>query len=132
MPDATVSGNDNFVIVAGGDVYVSMTPAGPPAGGDRRNLANLLGRVRQLWITSVLDRSVSHAVLLDPPARMEMAAVESRWRRYAEAAGESAGTLSHQSSIGRVFDDAGRMLLILGEPGAGKSTTLLSLTRECI
>ncbi|HEU0302849.1 MAG TPA: NACHT domain-containing protein, partial [Longimicrobium sp.] len=131
MPDVTVSGNDNFVIVAGGDVYLSTAPAAPPTGDDRRNLVNLLGRVRRIWITNVLERSVSHAVLLDPPARMETAAVEPRWRRYVEEGGQS-GILPPDSSIGQVFEDAGQMLLILGEPGAGKTTTLLTLTRECV
>jgi NAD(P)-dependent dehydrogenase (short-subunit alcohol dehydrogenase family) len=132
MSDVTVSGNDNFVIVAGGDVYVSTAPGAPPTGDDRRNLVNLLGHVRRIWITNVLGRSVSHAVLLDPLVRMETAAVEPPLRRYLEAAGQPAGILPPGSTIGRVFDDAGRMLLILGEPGAGKTTTLLTLARECV
>jgi hypothetical protein len=129
MHDVTVTGNDNFVIVAGGDVYVSTAPGAPPTGDDRRNLRNLLGHVRRIWITGVLERSVSHAVLLDPPVRMEMAAVDPPLRRYQEALGQPAGPLP---SLGQVFEDAGRMLLILGEPGAGKTTTLLTLLRACV
>jgi hypothetical protein len=131
MPDATVSGNDNFVIVAGGDVHLSTAPVAPPTGDDRRNLMNLLGHVRRIWITNVLERSVSHAALLDPLVRMEPGAVERPWRRYLEA-GQPAELHPPGVSIGRVFDEAGRMLLILGDAGAGKTITLLTLARECI
>jgi DNA polymerase III delta prime subunit len=132
MHDVTVTGNDNFVIVAGGDVYVSTVPGVPPSGDDRRNLVNLLGHVRRIWISNVLERSVSHATLLDPRGRMEPDAVEAPWRRYLEAARQPPRLLPPDVRISRVFEQVGRMLLILGEPGAGKTTTLLTLTRECI
>lgn len=93
MPDVTVSGNENFVIVAGGDVYVSTTPVRPPTGDDRRNLVNLLGHVRRIWITGVLERSVSHAVLLHPLVRMETAAVEPPLRRYLQRPGTPAASV---------------------------------------
>jgi eukaryotic-like serine/threonine-protein kinase len=132
MQDVTVTGNDNFVIVAGGDVYLSAAPVAPPTGDDRRNLVNLLGQVRRTWITNVLEKSVSHAALLDPRVRMEPGAVEPPWRRYLEAVGKPPGILSPDQTIGQVFGEVGKMLLILGEPGAGKTTTLLTLARECI
>lgn len=132
MSNVTVTGNDNFVVVAEGDVHVATAPAAPPTGDVRRNLLNLLGHVRRIWITGVLERSVSHAALLDPHARMEPGAVDAPWRRYLEAVGEPAGLLPPDRPIGRVFEDVGWMLLILGEPGGGKTTTLLTLARECI
>lgn len=132
MSDASVSGNDNIVIVAGRDVYLPAAPAAPSTGDDRRNLVNLLAHVRRIWITNVLERSVSHAALLDPRVRMEPGAVEPPWRRYLEVAGRPARTLPPDTAIARVFGEVGRMLLILGEPGAGKTTTLLTLARECI
>ena len=69
MSDVNVPGNNNFVIVAGRDVYLAAAPDRPPTGDDRRNLLNLLGHVRRIWIDGVLERSVSHAALLDPRVR---------------------------------------------------------------
>ena len=132
MPDVDVPGSDNVVIVAGRDVYLSTSPAAPPTGDDRRNLENLLGHVRRIWITGVLERSVGHAALVDPPAQMQPAAVEPAWRRYVEPSGPGHDASASSGSIGQVFDDAGRMLLVLGDPGAGKSITLLTLARACI
>jgi MFS family permease len=116
----------DFVAVSGN------APLTPPTGDDRRNLVNLLGHVRRIWITGVLEHSVRHAALLDPRVRMEPGAVEPPWRRYLEAAGRPAALLPPERTIGQVFDEVGRMLLILGEPGAGKTTTLLMLVRECV
>jgi MFS family permease len=132
MPDVSVSGNNNVVIVAGGDVYLPAAPLAPPTGDDGRNLANLRGRVRRIWITGVLEHSVSHAALLDPQVRTEPGAVEPPWGRYLEAVGHPAELLPPDRPIGQVFGEAGEMLLILGEPGAGKTTTLLTLARECL
>lgn len=132
MSDVAVSGNDNLVIVAGRDVYLPAAPTTPPTGDDCRNLANLLGHVRQTWITDVLEHSVHEAALLEPGMRNEAGAVEHPWERVLETVGEPGRVLSPEKTIGQVFEDVGRMLLILGEPGSGKTTTLLTLARECI
>jgi eukaryotic-like serine/threonine-protein kinase len=132
VSNVTVSGNHNTVIEADGDVYVTVAPAAPLIGDDHRNLANLLGRVRRIWIDNVLEHSISHAALLDPWVRVELGAVEASWQRHVEAAGQPAAVILPDVSIGRVFDGLEQMLLILGEPGAGKTTTLLTLARECV
>lgn len=129
--DIRVEGSGNIVMVAGRDLIITA-PVGPPAVDDRRNLLNLLGLVRRFWITHVLERSVSHAALLGPRVRMEPDAVAAPWRRYHDAAAPPGELPPPDKSIGEVFGAVGQTLLILGEPGAGKTITLLALAREFI
>ncbi|HYH78317.1 MAG TPA: NACHT domain-containing protein [Longimicrobium sp.] len=127
-----VTGSGNHLLAAGRDLYQVTCHVQQPSPEDRRNLLNLLGQVKQTWIADVLCHSVHETALLQLGMRTEAGAVEHPWERYLEAAGESGRVLPFEMTIGQVFDDVGRMLLILGEPGSGKTTTLLGLAREWI
>jgi eukaryotic-like serine/threonine-protein kinase len=126
-----VTGSGNL-FTGTGDVYQVSYHLDQPTAEDRRNLANLLGHVKRTWITDVLEHSVHEAALLELGMRLEAGAVEHPWERVLEAPAEPGGVLPSDRSIGQVFEDVGRLLLILGEPGSGKTTTLLTLARECV
>ena len=127
-----VTGSGN-IFTATGDVY-NITYKLPPAEAeDRRNLLLLLTKVRQFWIEGVLDNSVHGAVLLEIGKSAQTEAVEHPWERVLELPGEvSSQIVSADKKIGDLFEDVGRSLLILGDPGSGKTITLLELARDLI
>ncbi|HET7463117.1 MAG TPA: NACHT domain-containing protein [Longimicrobium sp.] len=136
MPDitqnVTVSGSSNQVFVAGGDIRYEVFYELPPASAeDRRHLLELLERVRRQWIVSVLEAAVKDAALLEVGMQAEpRTEVERPWTREQQAVGGRPEVRPPGTGIGEVFEDAGRTLLILGQPGAGKTIALLALARE--
>jgi len=126
-----VTGSGNVFTGTGDVVYVTPNPP-PPSVEERHNLLNLAAQVRQVWIRDVLEDSVHHAALLDLGMRTEPGAVEHPWERVLIKADEPSRVLPRETGIGEVFESVGRMLLILGAPGSGKTTTLLTLAHECL
>ncbi|MGC4804220.1 NACHT domain-containing protein [Micromonospora sp. DT233] len=104
-------------------------PAGVPAARARRVL---LDRVRRYWITSVLDRS------LHREARLQLgfsAATDDRrypWMLRASHRDGFTDVLDDGASVAALFARLDRAMVILGAPGAGKTTTLLELARELL
>jgi tetratricopeptide (TPR) repeat protein/adenylate kinase family enzyme len=94
----------------------------------------LLNRVKQYWIKDVLEKSLHSKALIELGLEERLDAVE----RPSEIAQENSSDLrkplpQYKNNI-NVFRemDAGRTLLILGEPGAGKSTFLLRILKSLI
>jgi predicted NACHT family NTPase len=59
--------------------------------------------------------------------------VKSPWQGVLETPGAAGGKPAAASrSLGEVFEEVGGSLLILGEPGAGKTVTLLGLARHLL
>lgn len=115
-----------------GDVYQVNYHLDHPTAEHHRNLRNLLGEVKRTWITGVLDHSVHGTALPELGMRPEPGAVEHPWERVLEMSADPGVVLPAGRTIHQVFEDVGRLLLILGEPGSGKTTTLLTLARECV
>jgi hypothetical protein len=131
IQNVTVQGSTNEVVVAGHDVHYEVVYQLPEASvEDRRNLRSLLALVRQQWVVSVLEQAVRETALLELGMHSEPRMVLERpWTREREAVGSHPEVLPPGTGIDRVFDDSGRTLLILGEAGAGKTITLLTLGR---
>lgn len=92
----------------------------------------LLERVRRYWVTSVLDRS------LYEEARIELgiaATADDRrhpWSLRASRRDGFTGSLDDRTSMSALFDQLDQAVVIVGAPGAGKTTTLLELARDLL
>jgi hypothetical protein len=107
-----------------------IPPLPPPSAEDRRGLLILLDRVKQFWIDGVLKQSVQHEALINLGKETKADAVEHPWEQVLELPDVAGKPLPADTRITDVFEDVGRLLLILGEPGSGKTMTLLELARD--
>ena len=105
--------------------------AAPPGEEQRTQLTILRNRVYEQWVGGVLKNSLYHDLLLSLGKRPVDEAVEPPWKHTIELAGQRRPLHPQNSKISEVFDATG-LLLILGEPGSGKTTTLLELASNLI
>jgi len=99
----------------------------------RSLLLRLLDRVEEHWVNGVLNNSVHHAALLELNKEFQPFQVASPWQMTLELPNQATRLLAADRTVDQVFEhEATRLLLILGEPGAGKTTTLLQLARQLI
>lgn len=112
-------------------------PLKPPAG-DRENRRALRDRramlqlVKNTWIKGVLEQSLHGAAMIELGMEERADAVERPWDVLVQMPGEPRRQLPRGAKIIDVLDDMDQSLLILGEPGSGKTTMLLELARDTI
>ncbi|MBC6431191.1 NACHT domain-containing protein [Nostoc sp. HG1] len=107
----------------------------PPSGKEEYRFREvLLNKVKQYWIKGVLEKSLYTKGLIDLGLEERLDAVKRPSSIVQEIPNESGQTLPEGKSVSDVFNQMGkgRTLLILGEPGAGKTITLLKLAQELI
>ncbi len=92
----------------------------------RRDLLILAGKVERFWIRSVLEAALPSEPL-ELRLRERAQQVAGVWEEFAEEAEPSGARLPVERPLPELFEASGRALLLLGEPGAGKTTTLLRL-----
>ncbi|MEM9809346.1 MAG: serine/threonine-protein kinase, partial [Cyanobacteria bacterium P01_D01_bin.56] len=99
-----------------------------------RNRQALISKVRRFWIEGVLERSLHGQVLLTLGLEERPDAIAPPWQVTYASPGQAPQPLPQGTQASHVFDaiGAGRTLVILGAPGAGKTTTLLDLGRTLL
>jgi hypothetical protein len=117
-------------IIAGGNVIV-QTFTGSGERCAQRNRRAMLELVRNTWIKGVLEQSLHGAVMIELGLEERPGAVENPWDMVLQTEKERR-PLPSGTRITDVFDEMNGALLILGEPGSGKTTMLLELARDTI
>lgn len=115
-----------------GNITIGHTIVQPADARLRHELGILLKNVQTTWIKGVLEKSIHEAALLELGVELREEAVDNPWRMVIEGPDQKSETLPRGRRIKDIFDEANRLLLILGEPGSGKTTTLLQLARDLI
>ena len=101
----------------------------PPLARDRRRQQILLRKVRSFWIDGVLTHTLGEEPSLLLHGQTDISAVTPGWRDVVAEAWVVERPLLTDAALDELFDLSGGSLLLLGEPGAGKTTALLRLGR---
>jgi len=97
-----------------------------------QNRQRMLKKVRAFWITGVLEQSLHDAVLILLGLSEQPETIENPWRLVVQESDRPEQILQLDTTITQVYDHSNGELLILGEPGCGKTTLLLELARDLL
>jgi uncharacterized membrane protein len=98
----------------------------------RPNRQRMIERVRLFWIDGVFEQSLHYAPLITLGLYAYSSYVENPWKSIVREAELPERPLPPDTQITQAYDDAGGSLLILGEPGSGKTILLLELARDLL
>ncbi len=98
---------------------------------EQRNRYAMLQNVRAFWIEGVLDNSLHNAIKIDLGLQAASGVVDNPWDTLLRTPSGDM-PLAADTHIMQIFERMNGKLLILGDPGGGKTTTLLELARELL
>ncbi|MCP4422954.1 MAG: NACHT domain-containing protein, partial [Chloroflexi bacterium] len=104
----------------------------PMDAQERHNRNVMLQRFKIFWLKGVLEESLHGAELIDLNMALRPNAVANSTEPGWQQGDEYDTPLPIGTKVWDVFDDAGGALLIMGSPGAGKTTTLLQLATDLV
>ncbi len=117
---------------AGRDINVYEHPLSLTEAQRKRNRSRMLDRVQTIWISGVLEHSLNGAAQLTLGLWEQLRTVVNPWRLVLQDFDQSGSVLPADARIDQVYDGANGEVLILGEPGAGKTMLLLELARDLL
>lgn len=121
--------------IAGRDISIGQKIVniftGDTSQRDQRNRQVMLKAVKEFWVKGVLENSLHNTVLLQLGIVEKKEAVAYPWGMVLQAPHQLNRTLTPGTKMIDIFDQH-QSLVILGEPGAGKTTMLLELARDLI
>ena len=98
----------------------------------RRNRHRMLEKVRLIWIKGFLEPALDQLARIELGLEPKPDAVDRPFDLLVQRPEQAPHPLPTGTPISHIFDEAGKALLILGEPGAGKTILLLELTRDLL
>jgi DNA-binding SARP family transcriptional activator len=105
----------------------------PPAGmTEHQGQKILLSKVKSFWIEGVLKQALWGNPALQIAREYVPTAVANPWQDVVPALNMSPQPVTLDKSVRDLFVETDRSLLILGDPGAGKTVLLLELARAMI
>ncbi|HEY1352158.1 MAG TPA: NACHT domain-containing protein [Ktedonobacteraceae bacterium] len=112
--------------------YYPPLPEGTLDAEQRTNRERMLERVRSIWITNFLSKSLRGTVAVTLGLREQPEAVAHPWAKVVQSPRLPEQAWFIEQDIARdytAFQACGEALLILGEPGSGKTILLLEIAR---
>lgn len=108
-----------------------ISPQAPVAPVDQ-NRSRMLEKVHAFWIDGILQQSLHGAVLLELGLEEHPDAVVRPWDVVVQQPERPTRSLPLGTPLVTIFDECDQALLVLGAPGAGKTTMLLELARDLL
>ncbi|MBD3887479.1 NACHT domain-containing protein [Phormidium tenue FACHB-886] len=99
---------------------------------DQLNQCKMLEKVHTFWIKGVLEKSLHNAVLMDLGLEECLDSVAQPWNLLMQFADHTQRVLAPETKMIDVYDQFNHSFLILGAPGAGKTTLMLDLARSLL
>jgi TIR domain/NACHT domain len=131
-PEPLIQGEDNVTPRKRfSEARLNPPLAKAPDGEQEVQLHVLRDRVSEYWIDGVLRHSLYNEVLISLDKRQVDKNVDAPWKYTVEVADLADSTRLDNRDVSAIYDATG-LMLILGEPGGGKTTTLLDLARTLL
>jgi len=127
-----VNNSSNGVVIGNNDGTVYINTSKSENTRARRNHKALRDAVRIFWIDGVLKKSLYNELLIRLDLAQKPDVIERPWNLTFVQDELPEQIIDDDKAIIDVFNEMGQQMLILGEPGSGKTITLLTLIEALI